>query len=55
MPVQINEVVIKAVVNQPPAAAGAAAGSPPPAQAHDAQDSDLAEKILTIIREKKER
>lgn len=56
MPVQINEVVIRAVVQQSPAAAGSAsdpAPAPPPAASVD--DNELAEKIFAIIREKKER
>ncbi|WP_165836323.1 DUF5908 family protein [Taibaiella soli] len=56
MPVQINEVVIRTVVDHTPAAAGAVndpAPAPPPVANVD--DNELAEKILAIIREKKER
>lgn len=56
MPVQINEVIIRAVVNQSPAAAGGAndpAPAPPPVANVD--DNELAEKLFAIIREKKER
>lgn len=52
MPVQINEVIIKTVVDPAP---GAANGQNRPAPSQDAGNTDLLEKLLEILRDKKER
>ena len=51
MPVQINEIIVKAVVDPKP---GAGANEPvcPPS---GGGENEIAEKILEILREKKER
>ncbi|HEU4553919.1 MAG TPA: DUF5908 family protein [Chitinophaga sp.] len=57
MAVQINEVIIKAVVDPRPDTRSKGSTNPPdcpPATAGD-RDNELAEKILEILREKKER
>ena len=54
MPVQINEVIIRAVVDPRP---GAGTGNEPkcPPSANTGQDAELLQKVLEIINEKKER
>ena len=54
MPVQINEVIIRAVVDPRPAD-GAAKQSDCPPGGNSGQDAELMEKILEIIKEKQER
>jgi len=51
MPVQINEVIIKTVVDQAPGANG----QNRPTSSQDAGNTDLLEKLLEILRDKKER
>ncbi|MBV7530816.1 DUF5908 family protein [Chitinophaga sp. sic0106] len=53
MPVQINEVVIRTVIETPSASSGSGSvtNTPPPSAA----DTSLVEKVLEIIREKNER
>jgi len=59
MPVQINEVIIRAVVDA--SASGAAAGCAPPgntdgsASTTAASENGLAEQVIEIIKEKQER
>lgn len=54
MPVQINEVIVKAVVDPRPATGKAAAPDCPPS-GNTGQDADIVEKVLEIIKEKTER
>ncbi len=53
MPVQINEVVIRTVIDTPSGSGGAdaTANTPPPT----GPETELVEKVLEIIREKNER
>lgn len=51
MPVQINEIIIKAVVDPPPVSTG----SQPSHAAGNNADYDAIEKVLEIIKEKQER
>jgi len=51
MPVQINEVIIKAIVDPAPVSNGSQQ-TPPPGNAHD---FEAIEKVLEIIKEKHER
>lgn len=57
MPVQINEVIIRAVVDPKPEASGneAVGGVNCPPSGNTGMDPEMAEKILDIIREKNER
>ena len=54
MPVQINEVIVRAVVNPAPASTGASQPDCPP-PGNSGSDADLQERILEIIKEKNER
>lgn len=51
MPVQINEVIIRAVVDPAPVSNGA---NPPPPN-NNAAEFEAIEKVLEIIKEKQER
>jgi hypothetical protein len=51
MPVQINEVIIKAVVDPAPVSGGSQQSSP----GSDVPDYEAIEKVLEIIKEKQER
>ena len=53
MPVQINEIIVKAVID-PKATPGNNEPHCPPA-GNSGTEADIAEKILEILREKKER
>jgi len=53
MPVQINEVVVKAVVDAKPKHSTHEAHCPP--SGNTGPENEIAEKILEILREKKER
>jgi hypothetical protein len=52
MPVQINEVIIKTIVDPAPVSQG---GQPPPTANNSGMDFDAIEKVLEIIKEKNER
>ncbi len=54
MPVQINEVIIRAVVDPRPSTGTANEPKCPPG-ANSGQDAELLQKVLEIINEKKER
>jgi len=54
MPVQINEVIVRAVVNPAGGSSGSSTANCPPA-ANSGTDSEIAEQVLQIIKEKKER
>lgn len=54
MPVQINEVVIKAVVDPRPTSGTASQLDCPPS-GNTGMEAEIEEKILAIIREKQER
>ena len=54
MPVQINEVIIKAVVDPRPTSGTATQPDCPPGS-NSGMEADIQEKILEIIREKQER
>jgi len=54
MPVQINEVVIRAAID-PQGSAGNAAQTAAPAAIGNVTDVDIAEKVIEILKEKKER
>jgi hypothetical protein len=54
MPVQINEVVIKAVVDPRPSA-GAGANEPECPPGNSSGEAEMVEKILEILKEKQER
>jgi hypothetical protein len=54
MPIQINEIIIRAVVNPAPGSSGQTTPECPPS-ANSGSDADLNEKILEIIKEKLER
>ena len=54
MPVQINEVIIRAVVDPRPTQGNASQLECPPG-ANSGNDAQLLEKILEIIKEKQER
>ncbi len=54
MPVQINEVIVRAVVAPNPAADKSPRLACPPA-GNSGSDSDVLEKVLEIIKEKHER
>ena len=53
MPVQINEVIVKAVIDQKPKSGTNEPECPPPG--NSGTENEIAEKILEILREKKER
>jgi hypothetical protein len=53
MPVQINEVIVKAVINSNSKENSDEADCPP--SGNSGTENELAEKILEILREKKER
>lgn len=53
MPVQINEVVIRAIVDTEGSAGHAETTAPP--QSNSSIESEIAEKIMEILKEKKER
>lgn len=55
MPVQINEVIIRAVVDSPGGSQPADAASGGVSAPETVSERELAEKILAIIKEKKER
>lgn len=56
MPVQINEVIIKAVVDPRPSSSGTGSNEPDcPPNSNAGGENDLIEKVLEIIREKQER
>lgn len=55
MPVQINEVIVRAVVNPAPGSTGTAAQPDCPTPGNSGQDADLQERVLEIIKEKTER
>ena len=54
MPVQINEVIIKAIVS-PEGSAGSTVPTVAPASLPAAMESELAERVIEILKEKKER
>jgi hypothetical protein len=54
MPVQINEVIVRAVVDPTPASGTATAPNCPP-PGNSGTEPDIVEKVLEIIREKQER
>ena len=54
MPVQINEVIVRAVVDPRPAEEKAGGPECPPS-GNSGQDADIVEKVLEIIKEKTER
>ena len=54
MPVQINEVIIKAVVDSTPSS-GSGVNKPESPSGRNSGDADVVEKILEILREKQER
>jgi Family of unknown function (DUF5908) len=53
MPVQINEVIVKAVIDKKPETGHNEPVCPPPG--NSGVENEIAEKILEILREKKER
>ena len=53
MPVQINEVIVRAVVDPRPAKEKNEPKCPP--SGNSGQDADIVEKVLEIIKEKTER
>jgi hypothetical protein len=53
MPVQINEVIVKAVIDQKPKSDTNEPECPP--SGNTGTENEIAEKILEILREKKER
>ncbi|MBO9618703.1 MAG: hypothetical protein J7539_06650 [Niabella sp.] len=55
MPVQINEVIIKAVVEQPSGVQGSRNEPGRPREQGCTATEELMEKLLSIIREKQER
>jgi len=55
MPVQINEVIVRAVVNPANASSGNTMANCPPEASGSGTGSDIAEQVLEIIKEKKER
>lgn len=54
MPVQINEIIIRAVVDPRPAS-GTGQGMDCPPPGNSGQEADVLEKLLEIINEKRER
>jgi len=54
MPVQINEVIVKAVVDPRPAETNSGSLDCPPS-ANSGEDAEIVEKVLEIIKEKTER
>lgn len=54
MPVQINEVIVRAVVDPRPAEEKSTTLECPPS-GNSGQDADIVEKVLEIIKEKTER
>jgi hypothetical protein len=54
MPVQINEVIIKAVVDTT-TSSGAGISNPAPSSDRSNGEAAIAEKVLEILREKQER
>jgi len=52
MPVQINEVIVRTVVDTTPVSQGS---QPPSAANNSSADIDAIEKVLEIIKEKNER
>ena len=54
MPVQINEVVVRAVVAPPPATGQSAEIECPPS-GNSGSEAEILEKLLEIIKEKRER
>jgi hypothetical protein len=55
MPVLINEIIIRAIVDPKPEATNAEGGLNCPPSGNTGMDPEMAEKILEIIREKNER
>ena len=55
MPVQINEVIVRAVVNPAPGSTGTASRPDCPPAGNGGSEADLQERILEIIKEKTER
>lgn len=55
MPVQINEVIIRAVVDPRPSGASGGNGIQCPPGTSSTGESEIMEKILEIIKEKQER
>jgi Family of unknown function (DUF5908) len=55
MPVQINEVIVRAVVNPSPGSSGSASQPDCPPAGNSGMEADLQETILEIIKEKQER
>lgn len=55
MPVQINEVIVRAVVDPKPAEQKAGSGLECPPSGNTGDDAEIVEKVLEIIREKTER
>jgi hypothetical protein len=55
MPVQINEVIVKAVVNPAPGSTGSSTKPDCPPSSNSGPDSDLQEMVLEIIKAKTER
>ncbi|WP_161596737.1 DUF5908 family protein [Chitinophaga vietnamensis] len=53
MPVQINEVIIKTVIDPPGNSSGS--GTPVASPQPSGKDTEVVEKVLEIIREKNER
>lgn len=53
MPVQINEVIIRAVVDSPTSGGHAETTEPP--SGNTGMEAEVAEKIMEILKEKKER
>lgn len=55
MPVQINEVIVRAIVNPSPGSTGTASQADCPPPGNSGSDAEMTEKILEIIKEKQER
>ena len=55
MPVQINEVIIKAVVDPSPSSTGGSNEPECPPAGSNTGEAEIMEKILEILREKQER
>jgi hypothetical protein len=55
MPVQINEVIVKAVVNPNPGSTGTASQPDCPPSGNSGSEADIQDLVLEIIKEKTER
>ena len=55
MPVQINEVIIRAVVDPRPTSTQGTQGVECPPSGNSGQEAEIFEKVLEIFREKQER